>query len=112
MTTCNDQYLLLMLDASGSIGRKSIENMVGNLSDFVPLFRGNTKIVAITFGMKYIRMRNSGSFNCNVNNRRKKLKQAIKSIRYCGGGTHTRRAVKYVFVINLLLFIVAYPIKR
>ena len=91
MTTCNDRYLLFMLDTSGSVGKQAFEYMVKNLSSLVPLFCRNTKIAAITFGDEIY---HEFCFNCKVNHGDVEIAQAVASIPYHGGWTHTGRAVK------------------
>ena len=90
---CNDRYLLFMLDTSGSIGKKTFTRMVSNLSQLVPLFCGNTKIAAMTFGSHIY---HEFCFKCDVNNGQNifAMEEAIKSIPYHGGWTHTGEAVK------------------
>ena len=93
MTTCNDRYLLFMLDTSGSIGKASFTHMVSNLSELVSLFCGNTKIAALTFGSHTY---HEFCFRCSVNNEESisELKEAIKNIPYHSGMTHTGEAIK------------------
>ena len=89
LATCNDRYLLLILDTSGSIGAATFNRMVSNLSDLVPLFCSNTKIAAMTFGTNIHR---EFCFNCYDN--AYSIKYAMSSIPYHGGSTHTGRALK------------------
>ena len=89
-TTCNDRYLLFMLDTSGSIGRNTFTRMVTNLSELVTFFCGNTKVAAMTFGSHVY---HEFCFKCKAN-RIDNIEEAIKSIPYHGGGTHTGEAVK------------------
>ena len=91
MTTCNDRYLLFMLDTSGSIGRNTFTRMVTNLSELVFYFCGNTKIAAMTFGSHVY---HEFCFNCEAVNRIDAIQEAIQSIPYHGGGTRTGEAVK------------------
>jgi len=89
LATCNDRYLLFILDTSGSIGATTFNRMVSNLSNLVPLFCSNTKIAAMTFGTNIY---HEFCFNCynNIDT----IKKAISSIPYHGGYTHTGRALK------------------
>ena len=87
-SACQDRYLLFMLDTSGSIGSTVFKDMVQTLSDLVPLFCDNTKVAAMTFGSHVY---HEFCFNCYD---KAKINEAIKSIPYHGGGTHTGRAVK------------------
>ena len=89
--TCNDRYLLFMLDTSGSIGRNTFTRMVTNLSELVYYFCGNTKIAAMTFGSHIY---HEFCFKCDGVNRIDQIKEAIKSIPYHGGLTYTGEAVK------------------
>ena len=93
MNNCTDRYLLFMLDTSGSIGKKTFTRMVSNLSQLVSLFCGSTKIAAMTFGSHIY---HEFCFNCKVNNKENigAMEEAIKSIPYHGGLTHTGEAVK------------------
>jgi len=79
-----------MLDTSGSITKTTFTNMVSNLSELVPLFCGNTKIAAITFGSHIY---HEFCFKCPANNI-DQIQKAIKTIPYHGGGTYTGEAVK------------------
>ena len=89
-STCNDRYLLFMLDTSASIGRNTFTRMVSNLSELVPLFCRNTKIAAMTFGSHSY---HEFCFKCPVNNN-EQIQAAIKGITYHSGWTHTGEAVK------------------
>lgn len=75
------RYVLLMLDTSGSIGKKNFELMTDTLSKLVPLFCGYTKFGIMTFGDKIQR---DICFNCNQDDRRK-LMATISSISYRHG---------------------------
>ena len=86
--TNNDRYLLFMLDTSGSIGSATFTRMTANLSELVFYFCGNTKIAAMTFGSHIY---HEFCFNCNPVD---EIQNAIKSIPYHGGGTHTAEALK------------------
>ena len=86
--TCNDRYLLFMLDTSGSIGNKTFTRMVKKLSELISFFCGNTKVAAMTFGSHVY---HEFCFKCNSINR---IKEAIANIPYHGGWTHTGEAVK------------------
>ena len=65
--------------------------MTATLSELVNFFCGNTKIAAMTFGSHIY---HEFCFNCDDFNRIDKIKDAIKSIPYHGGGTHTGEALK------------------
>ena len=82
-----------MLDTSGSIEKKIFTRMVSNLSQLVPLFCGNTKTSAMTFGSHIY---HEFCFKCDVNNGQNiyAMEEAIKSIPYHGGWTRTGEAVK------------------
>ena len=90
---CDDRYVLFILDTSGSIGSKIFTDMVDSLSQLVPLFCKNTRIAAMTFGTHIY---HEFCFNCFENDDvfRTKLKDAVSSIPYHGGYTHTGRAIK------------------
>ena len=89
---CDDRYIVFVLDTSGSIGPAEFANMVDSLSNLVPLFCKNTKVAVITFGTHIY---HEFCFNCFENDPlRAKIQQAISSIPYHGGGTHTGRALK------------------
>ena len=90
---CDDRYVLFILDTSGSIGAPVFADMVKNLSALVPLFCKNTRIAAMTFGTDIY---HEFCFNCfnNDDDLRNKLKEAVSSIPYHGGGTHAGRALK------------------
>ena len=90
-TTCNDRYLLFMLDTSGSIGESRFRRIVTSLSELVTYFCDNTKIAAMTFG-SYVY--HEFCFKCNPADDIIAIKEAIKNISYHGGGTHTGEAVK------------------
>ena len=91
MTTCNDRYLLLMLDTSGSIGETVFKSVVSLLSDLIPLFCRNTKVAAITFGSHTY---HEFCFNCSANNHTSKIQLALQNIPYHGGFTATGEAIK------------------
>ena len=89
---CGDRYVLFILDTSGSIGPTVFADMVKNLSTLVPLFCKNTRIAAMTFGTHIY---HEFCFNCFYNDHfSNKLKEALSSIPYHGGGTHAGRALK------------------
>lgn len=89
---CDDRYVLFVLDTSGSIGSTTFTNMVKSLSELVPLFCKNTRIAAITFGSDIY---HEFCFNCFENDDfRTDLKNAVLSIPFHGGATHTGRALK------------------
>ena len=88
--TCDDRYLLFMLDTSGSIGEATFTRMVSNLSKLLPLFCGNTKIAAMTFGSHIY---HEFCFKCPASNKGQ-IQDAIKSIPYHGGSTRTGEAIK------------------
>jgi len=77
-----------MLDTSGSIGYVVFKKMVATLSDLIPLFCDNTKVAAMTFGSHVY---HEFCFNCHD---QATIRDAIKSIPYHHGWTHTGKAVK------------------
>jgi len=87
-STCDDRYLLFMLDTSGSIGKSIFDRMVNTLSQLVPLFCDNTKVAAMTFGTNIY---HEFCFDCYDSNQ---VRTAISSIPYKSGLTHTGRAIK------------------
>ena len=97
-----------MLDTSGSIGKNTFNRMVTNLSELVFFFCGNTKIAAMTFGSHIY---HEFCFKCDDVNRIDKIKDAIKSIPYHGGGTKTGEAVKCA-CDNILTIPCGLPKKR
>ena len=95
MSTCcnDDRYVLFVLDTSGSIGRTTFTKMVKSLSDLVPVFCKNTRIAAMTFGTHIY---HEFCFDCFENDDiyRTNLKEAVSSIPFHSGTTHTGRALK------------------
>jgi len=88
---CNDRYLLLMLDTSGSIGESKFKEVTAILSELLAYFCHNTKVAAVTFSSHTY---HQFCFNCPASDNRYETLKAVKDIPYHGGATYTGEAVK------------------
>ena len=93
--TDDTQYILFVLDISGSIGKTAFDSVTEALSRLVPFFCRQIKVAVMTFNHNYYV---EFCFNCfdNTCDGRNTTREAIKNIRYHGGRTHTAGAVKCV----------------
>ena len=87
MSRSPKRYVLFAIDTSGSIGEQNFTKIVNIVSEFVPYFCHETNFAVMTFGSTVYR---EICFNCNQN--LIKVSQAIKTIKYRGGGTRTGEA--------------------
>ena len=92
-TTSTQRYILFMLDTSGSIGNEGFTEVKDVLHEFIPLFCSEEiKFAVMTFS--HI-MKQEICFKCQQGNQDKnKVKLAVKSIKYRGGGTDTGTAAQ------------------
>ena len=93
--TDDTQYILFVLDISGSIGETAFNNVTKALSRLVPFFCRKIKVAVMTFNHNYYV---EFCFDCfdNTCKGRNSTREAIKNTRYHGGRTHTAGAVKCV----------------
>ena len=89
------QYILFVLDISGSIDEAAFNNVTEFLSRLVPFFCKEIKVAVMTFNHNYYVEFCFDCFN-NTCDGRNATSEAIKNIRYHGGRTHTAGAVKCV----------------
>ena len=83
------RYVLFVLDTSGSIGEENFEKMLNVLSEFIPLFCGDTSFAIMTFGDI---MKKDICFNCKIH----LVTSEIKEIMYRNGPyTRTGQAAKF-----------------
>ena len=89
----NTQYILFLLDTSGSIGRRDFTRMKNALSELSALVCKPVKIAAMTFNHEF---KLEFCFDCFDNNcgGRKQTENSIKGIDYRGGLTHTAGATE------------------
>ena len=89
----NIQYILLLLDTSGSIPISEFTRMKNAISEFSALVCKPVKIAAMTFNHKF---KLEFCFDCfnNTCGGRNQTKNAIKGMQYRGGWTHTAGATK------------------
>lgn len=82
------QYILFMLDTSGSIGRHNFNQMTSALSNLTALFCKPVRIAAMTFNHEY---HVEFCFDCfdNTCGGRQEASNAMRNIEYRGGLTHT-----------------------
>ena len=89
----NTQYILFLLDTSGSIGRSDFTRMKNAISELSALICNPVKIAAMTFDHKF---QLEFCFDCfdNTCDGRRQTKNAIKGMQYRGGWTHTAGATE------------------
>ena len=89
------QYILFVLDTSGSVGPQNVEEMKMAIADLVPLFCKKIKVALITFSTDIIL---EFCFNCFTNtiSGRKAARDTIKGAQYQGGATNTGSTVKCI----------------
>lgn len=89
------QYMLFLLDTSGSIGSTDFERMKVAISKLIGLFCKPTKFAVMTFSHRF---NLEFCFNCHENtcDGRKEISKAISDITYRGGATYTAGATKCV----------------
>ena len=95
-TTCypdDTQYILFMLDTSGSIGRNNFEEMTSTLGQLVSLFCRPIRIGVMTFNHEYYVEFCFNSFD-NTCHGRSSVRNAINQANYRSGSTHTGGAVQ------------------
>lgn len=87
------EYILFLLDTSGSIGPNSFRRMKNALSKLVFLFCNPVQVAVMTFNQDY---KLEFCFNCHDNDLygRFGTSEAIKNIEYRNGWTHTGGAAK------------------
>ena len=95
-TACEVQYVLFLLDTSGSIGSPDFYRMTNALGDLVHLFCKSIKVAAMTFSHHHYQEFCFDQFDNDCAGRFA-AKQAIESIRYRGGLTYTGEAVQCAF---------------
>lgn len=85
------QYVLFLLDTSGSIGYRAFERMKTAISNLTALFCKPVKIAVLTFDHT---LKLEFCFNCFGSDLfgRSAARKAIRHIPYRGGGTHTAAA--------------------
>ena len=91
-TSCSLQYVLFILDMSGSIGRIHFNMMTTALSDLLPHFCKDIKVAVMTFNHNYYV---EFCFNCYESGA-KEIGEAMRNIQYRAGWTHTGGAAKCV----------------
>ena len=89
----NTQYILFMLDTSGSIGQDNFEAMTSTLGRLVPLFCRPIRIGVMTFNHEYY-VEFCFDFYDNKCQGREDAGDAISEIDYRSGNTHTGGAVQ------------------
>ena len=89
----NTQYILFLLDTSGSIRRRDFTRMKNAISEFSALICKPVKIAAMTFNHEF---ELEFCFDCFDNDcgGRRQTKNAIKGMQYRGGQTHTAGATE------------------
>ena len=94
------QYVLFLLDTSGSIGEVAFRRETEAISKLIRLFCKPIKVAVMTFDHEF---NLEFCFNCHDNTctSRATAAQAIRDIMYRGGSTHTAGATKCA--CNLLL---------
>ena len=87
------QYMLFLLDTSGSIGRTDFQRMTAAISKLVRLFCKPIKVAIMTFNHEF---NLEFCFNCHENTcgGRTSMRDSILGIQYRGGSTHTASATK------------------
>ena len=97
---CGTQYILFLLDTSGSIGVSDFTKVKNSVSKFVKLVCRPVKIAVMTFNHNYIL---EFCFNCygNTCEERNKTATKIQNIPYRGGLTYTAGAA--LCACNVLL---------
>ena len=103
-TTCypdNTQYILFMLDTSGSIGRENFEEITSTLARLVSHFCKPIRVGAMTFNQEYYVELCFNSFD-NTCNGRSSVGDAISQANYRSGLTYTGGAVQCTcdFMLN------------
>ena len=95
-TTCypdNTQYILFMLDTSGSIGRNNFEEMTATLGQLVSLFCRPIRIGIMTFNHEYYVEFCFDAFD-NTCLGRFDAGRAISQVNYRSGASHTGGAIQ------------------
>ena len=89
------QYILFVLDTSGSVGLQNFEEMKKAIADLVPLFCKKIKVALITFSRDIIL---EFCFNCFTNtlSGRTAATNAIKGAQYQGRATNTGSTVRCI----------------
>ena len=95
-SVCDVQYVLFLLDTSGSIGHNDFYRMTEALGDLVHLFCKSIKVAAMTFSHEHFREFCFDQFDNDCAGRFA-TKRAIQSIHYRGGATYTGEAVQCAF---------------
>lgn len=87
------QYILFLIDTSGSIGFSNFRRITEGIGNITALFCKPVQIAMMTFNHEF---NLEFCFNCYDNNLQGRfgLKQAISNIQYRGGLTHTGGAAK------------------
>ena len=87
------QYILFLLDTSGSIGNSTFRRVTAAISELLKLFCKPIKVAVMTFNHEF---NLEFCFNCHDNTctGRAGTAQAICAIEYRGGSTHTAGATK------------------
>ena len=93
---CTTEYILYMLDTSGSIGRDRFMEMTCEVANLVKWFCKPIKIAAMTFGDTFSREMCFDEYD-NTCDGRSDAKAEMKSIPYRGGLTHTACALDFTF---------------
>ena len=95
-TPCNTQYVLFLLDTSGSIGPVNFCDVTCELSNLVQWFCSPVQLAVMTFSDTFHEEFCFGEYS-NTCNGRRSAKAAMKRIGYRGGNTHSGRALRCAF---------------
>ena len=94
--TCTHQYVLFLLDTSGSIGEETFCKTNCALGNLVQLFCNPVSLAVMTFSHNFHREFCFNAFDNNCDGRQN-TKSAMRNIGYRGGSTSTSEAVDCAF---------------
>ena len=106
---CDQEYVLFILDTSGSIGKTHFCRVNCFLGDLVQWFCNPISVATMTFSHTFHRELCFNTFR-NGCDGRNSAKSVIKNIGYRGGSTHTGEAFNCAFLEMLINPICGFPL--